>query len=270
MKQFALFIGMTALIAACQKKIDIDLNEAGPKLVIEANYNAEDSMVFVRITETASYFGSSSEPIVETAGVTITDQSGNATVVPYSSNGNYILHDYIPQFNTTYTLYVEHNGVTYSASCELNAIVPQSDIFIEQSTQAIGGGVQGGESSDDTTYIAFLVFQDPAAPGDFYQGEYTVNGAVKSGIENMILLNDDLTNGNMVTFPVFGRTFKQGDSLEIDFRAVDKTIYDYFTELQTLTETNSAAPANPDYFWSNGALGYFNAYGSSKKFVIFP
>ena len=97
-----------------------------------------------------------------------------------------------------------------------------------------------------------------------------MNDTESNSLEEMILLDDNLTNGNNVFFPIFGITFEPGDSLEIDFRTVDKKIYDYYTELISLTDPSSAAPANPDYFWSNDALGYFNAYGNSRKYVVFP
>lgn len=59
----------------CTKVIDVNLNEANEKYVIEANYSAEDSTVRVLITKTSSFFDNNASPKV--------------------NNGNYIFHNFI-------------------------------------------------------------------------------------------------------------------------------------------------------------------------------
>ena len=270
MKKLLYLLPIVLVGFSCQKVIDVDLNEAEPKLVIEAIYTAEDSTVRVRITQTSSFFSASGEPTVDNASVSIMDENGVITAIPNVGDGHYQLSNYAPQFGTSYTVSVTHNGTIYTSTCEMNSIVDQLDIFYEESDQAIGGGGFGGGESNDTTYVALLQFIDPAEIGNYYQGTWLLNDTESNSLEEMILLDDNLTNGNNVFFPIFGITFEPGDSLEIDFRTVDKKIYDYYTELISLTDPSSAAPANPDYFWSNDALGYFNAYGNSRKYVVFP
>ena len=52
MKNIFYFFAIIALLASCQKVIDIDLNEANPTPVIEGNYTAEDSTVRVKLSFT--------------------------------------------------------------------------------------------------------------------------------------------------------------------------------------------------------------------------
>jgi hypothetical protein len=51
---------------------------------------------------------------------------------------------------------------------------------------------------------------------------------------------------------------------------MDAGVYDYFntlSEILTSDANTSAAPANPNSNFNNGALGYFAAYATSKKSI---
>ena len=60
MKNYILFLLLILSAVSCRKEIDIDLNDANPKMVIEANYIATDSIVEVRITKTSRTNGQKS------------------------------------------------------------------------------------------------------------------------------------------------------------------------------------------------------------------
>lgn len=258
MKRIILFTLVAVAFASCQKVINVDLNQADPVTVIEANYTAEDSTVRVRITKTSNYFGADAEPTVDNATITITDHLGAVQTIPFVSNGDYVLTNYIPQFNTQYTITAVVDGVQHIASCNLYSPVAQDDIYYEFQEQGFFGG---------SGYLCFLVYNDPAAEGNYYQAIYSVNDTIRGKLDEMILMDDDVTNGNLVARPIFSEFMDLGDVVKMELRTIDKRVYDYYTELLSLTDPSSAAPANPDYFWSNRALGYFNAYGNSRKEV---
>ncbi len=259
MKYAALILGIIVL-ASCTKVIDVDLNEANPVTVIEANYTAEDSTVRVVVTETSNFFSNEDEPTIDDAIVTITDQSGNSQQVPFVANGEYVLNNYIPQFETTYTMTVLANGVTYTASCKLNDLIPQNGIIYEY--------IEPGAFSGDGGYLVAVSYQDPAAEGDFTSAYLTKNDTLYKELDDITLNNDEFTNGNLVLRPVFVDLFDVGDTIEIELRTIDKKIYDYYNELISLIDPNSAAPANPTYQWENRALGYFSAYPSSRQTTV--
>ncbi len=89
-KIFQILLIFAALIS-CQKEIDVDLNDADPKVVIEANYIGTDSLVRVRVTQTSSYFDSNPSPVIDNAEVSIIDQSGTPMDIPSTGNGYYEL-----------------------------------------------------------------------------------------------------------------------------------------------------------------------------------
>lgn len=259
MKYAALIFGII-VFASCTKVIDVDLNEANPVVVIEANYTAEDSTVRVSVTETSNFFSNEEEPTINNAVVTITDQNGSSQQVPFVADGNYVLTNYIPQFGTTYTMTVLANGVTYTATCKLNNPISQNGIIYEY--------LEPGPFSGDGGYLVAVSYQDPAAEGDYTAIYVTKNDTLYKELGEITLNDDVFTNGNLVIRPLFVDLFELGDTIELELRTIDKKVYDYYTELISLTNPNSAAPANPTYQWENRALGYFSAHGSSRQTTV--
>lgn len=261
MKQFLYIIGLTLVFSSCQKVIDVDLNEANPVHVIEANYSAEDSTVNVRITITSSYFDNNPSPEVNNAVIEIVDASGVAIPVPFISNGNYMLTSYAPQFNTEYTINVNIDGNTYTATCVMSDPVQLDSITYQYFDGFFGSG--GG-------YTPLLNYSDPAGESNYYQVILSRNDTTFNTLDDFFTQDDQLTDGNYVQRPLFLKNFYQlNDSVHMEMRTIDKRIYDYIDQAQSISGSqNSAAPGNPTNNWNNGALGYFSAYSSSHQSVI--
>lgn len=261
MKKLAYILGIVVLAASCQKVIDVDLNEANQNIVIEGNFTGEDSTVLVRVTLTSSYFNSDPEPTIDNAVVTITDQNGVSTVIPSAGNGFYELNSYAPTYGTSYVLSVVADGETYNATC--NMPVP---VQLDPITYQYFDGFFG----NDPGYAPFLNYQDPANVVNFYQIVVTENQTTYGNIDQIQTQDDQLTDGNYMSRPLFTGSLSQiGDTISFEFRSVDEVIYNYtFQAADIVGGSNSAAPGNPITNWDNGALGYFNAYGVSRDTVV--
>ncbi|TNE77084.1 MAG: DUF4249 domain-containing protein [Bacteroidetes bacterium] len=261
MRHLIFLTALSTVIFSCQKVIDVDLNEANPVVVIEGNYSAEDSTVRVRITQTSNYFDNNVSPELNNALVQIIDQSGTSTNVPFISNGNYTLTGYVPQFNSIYSLSVTVDGKTYVADCKL--IAP---VTLEPVTYEFFEGFFGAEGG----YAPFLNFNDPAGVSNFYSIVLSRNDTTYNTLDDFFTQDDQLTDGNLVERPLFpSNLYKLGDSVHMELRSIDKRIYDYINEAQSISGgQSSAAPGNPTNNWNNGALGYFSAYSSSRQSVI--
>lgn len=255
---YLLAIGILVLIASCQKVIDVDLNSADPKMVIEANFNATDSIVNVKVSYTANYFGSTSPTNVDDALVTITDGNGINLAIPLVGNGMYTLNNYIPTSGMTYTISVTHDGQTYTSTSLLS---PQLDMQVPR-TEFFDVGFFGEEGG----YLVFFKFQDPVGLGNYYNVIFKANDTLYNKVPDFILGDDELTDGNLIERPIFQDYYEVGDTISFELQAINKSVYDYYTELQTIAGgQSSAAPANPTYYWSNKALGYFSAYYYTKN-----
>lgn len=260
-KLFYILVIAFAGVTSCQKVIDVDLNDANANIVIEANYSAEDSTVRVRITTTSSFFDSNQSPTIDDAVVTIFDQAGTPTVVNWIGNGNYELTNYIPNYNSTYTLTVFSNNVTYTAECNMHSVVN-----LEPITYEFFPGIFGSESG----YAAFMNFNDPSDTVNHYVAILSQNGQVFDGADEVFLQDDKLTDGNFVERPLFGDSlFQINDTIAMELRTIDEDIYEYYDQLQSIAGGGSSgAPGNPKTNWDNDALGYFNCYSSSRQEVI--
>ncbi len=257
-----ILIGLLGAFAtSCQKVIDVDLNEANPRIVIEARYNATDELITATISYTGSFFGTDDPTLVNDASVLIMDGNGSTTTVPSVGNGKYELAGYASTIGMTYTLQVIHNGTTYTASSTLMPTLVQETPTYEY--------YDSGFFGEDGGYLVSFLFQDPVGLGNCYKVILTGNDTTYNKLDEILIGDDALTDGNIIERPAF-EFFQPGDTVSFEVQSIDQPIYDYYNELLTLAGGggNSAAPANPTYYWTNEALGYFSAYTYSKNGVL--
>ena len=261
MKNLLYLFGCIVIISSCQKVIDVDLNEADPKFVIEANYTAEDSTVRVKVSLTSNYFDASTPTTVDNATVIITDHLGVSVPVISIGDGMYELTNYIPTFETDYTLTVSHGGVTYTAVSTMHAPVQLEDITYEYYPGFFGL---------DPGYVCDLNFYDPPGVENYYIIALSLNGVADTKLTSLFLHNDAFSDGNLIKRPLFKDEFNQvGDTVGMEMRSIDKVTYQYFYEIFSIAGgQTSAAPSNPATNWDNDALGYFSAYSNSRKEVV--
>lgn len=259
---FYILIGFV-ILSSCQKDItdDVDLNNADPQVVIEAIYTAEDSTVRVKVSYTSSYFEQTASPFYDNATINIIDANGLATTVPNIGSGEYVLSNYVPQFNTYYSIKATIEGVEYSSTCFLQEPVQLDDMEAE----FIPGffGLEGG-------YVVYMNLQDQPDTLNNYFVVLSRNGVPYSDLTEMFLQDDKFTDGNYVSRPLFGvEFFEVGDTIDMELRSVDQAVYDYYAEIISIAGGGGgAAPANPTSNWDNKALGCFNAYGNSRKSLV--
>ena len=241
---------------ACKKTIvDIDLNESNPQVVIEANYSAEDSVVRVQLSFTSSYFNNDPSMKIDGATVTITDELGSVQGVPNTVDGSYVLENYVPIINSSYQLDVTYNGEIYNAHCYLNDAVPLEAISYVH-------------YPDEFKYDVFYGCNDPSGTNDYYRAVVKLGGESQG---SKINFSDEFNDGNFLehTLSIYG-TLSIGDTVKVELRTIDENVYEYFGEIFNLqySDGSAAVPANPKNNWSNGALGYFSAYSSSRELVV--
>lgn len=222
-----LFIFALSLIS-CEEVIDINLNEAPPKLVIEASLNIfpnepSNNQSFVRLTTTAPFFDTQ-VPLVTDAVVTVSHENGTVFPFAYSENGFYIA-DFTPEPNVVYTLEVVYENETYRAS---NSLVSSSPIeFVEQKDDA-------GFSGEDIELKAF--FSDPADEENYYFFEGL---SEKENVYDAI--SDEFFNGNLIFGYYLVEDIEPGDEVTFNLYGINEQNYNFiFTLLQ-----QGDAPAGP-------------------------
>jgi len=246
------------VVTSCEDVIDVDLQTAPPKLVIDASINWEKGTLGdvqqIKLSLTAPFFQDSVPPAND-AIVTITDQDGNVfNFIEQTNSGIYMNTNFAPVLNSTYNLSVLYNGELYEASTILLSVV---DIeTVEQKND-------GGFSGDDIEIKVF--YTDVPEVKNFYLFEF-----FNDGITTLEVYDDQFTDGN-TTFAFYSNEdLVQGDELIIKNYGVTLQYYEYLNILLEQINTVNSGPfqvqpaivrgncvnkTNPNNF----PLGYFRA-----------
>jgi len=255
MKNLKYILVLFALsVISCEEVIDLDLNTAEPKLVIEAsiNYYPEPNVTEfpkIKLSLTAPYFDSEIPPVTD-AEVTITDEAGNIFPFLHGENGWYY-GDIVPQPNTTYTIEIIYKNEIYTATNQLVSTVPIE--FVEQRND-------GGFLGEDIELKAY--FTDPAGERNFYFFEaISFKGNVYDALSdeffdgNLIFgfySNEDLEPGDVVTFRLYGINERNYNYIFTLLQQGDAPAGPFETQPATV-RGNIVNQTNPDNF----PLGYF-------------
>ncbi len=210
------------MITSCEDVIEVDLNTAAPRLVVEANINLLEngtSESTVKLTTTAPFFDNQI-PVVNDAIVTITASNGEVSPFTYSENGIYV-SNLIPQENIEYTLEIIYNNETYTSTNTLRKAVP-----LEFVTQRNDGGFSG----EDIELKAF--FTDPGGIQNFYYFEGLSNAG-----DSFDVLDDEFFDGNTIFGFYLIEDLEQGDVVTFNLYGVDQQFYNFmFILLQQISD----------------------------------
>ncbi|WP_298515257.1 DUF4249 domain-containing protein [uncultured Kordia sp.] len=173
---------------SCDDKIDVDVPEAAPRLVIEASLDWEKGTTgnnqTIKLSTSTPYFETTLNTSV--IGATVSVRNNNSNVVynfTDQNDGNYTIDNFVPVFNNSYTLTVLHEGETYTATETLMAVSP-----IMNPTQSLEGGF------DDEVLDVTIFFDDPADEENFYMIRVKEEGDLLAYLETQ---SDEFTNGNV-------------------------------------------------------------------------
>ncbi|MEL4308790.1 DUF4249 domain-containing protein [Joostella sp. CR20] len=242
-------------LTSCEEVIDVDLETAPPRLVVEASINwvkgTSGNSQYIRLSTTAPYFDTEI-PAVNNAEVYITDENGNQyNFLEDGDTGYYYTQNFIPELNKTYFLTVITDGETYTAE---ETFLPVSDL--EYVTQ------QNGEVFSEEYIELKAYFNDPTDETNFYFYSFYAEN------DNTINVQEDrLVNGNEMFAYFNSEDLLPGDEVEINLYGVSERYFTYVNTLLSQTgedggpfETQPATvrgnivnTTNPDNF----AFGYF-------------
>ena len=252
-----------ALLSSCTKVIDINLNEADPKIVIEAELLSGTQDFTVKITRTSDFFNPG-QPVPITNATVFLHKGTDATLqLTNEGQGRYTLKDFTATENTSYFMSVTIEGQTYEASDFLPKNVPVDSL----SARVIENNPFKSSGAD--SFEVVVNYQDPPGDLNFYRIRSTVNGVPRSAGEKLLVIEDRYSVGAYFSLPIFTDSYELNDSVDVELVSMSHAMYDYFTTLALLVDgSGSAAPTNPSSNWSGGAQGYFGAFSVSKKSIV--
>lgn len=257
MKKILIYLSVI-LIFNCEEKIDLELNTADPKLVIDASINwfknTSGNDQFIRLTLTAPYFDTEIPPAT---GAIVFIEDSNGLIFNFIEEGNtgvYHTQEFIPEIDEDYKLTVEYDNQVYSATESLKSVVDFD--YIEQNDE-------GGFSGEDTELKVF--YTDPANEDNYYFFEFISDVSTTPSLE---VYEDEFTDGNQIFGFYSDEDLESGNELTIRNYGVSRQFYEFMFILLQQNSEDSGGPfetqpttvrgncvniSNPE----NYPLGYF-------------
>ncbi|HPH99510.1 MAG TPA: DUF4249 domain-containing protein [Chitinophagaceae bacterium] len=254
-----LFLG----IYACKKVITVDLKNATPQIIIQGNVTNEAGPYTVKITKTVAYTSDNIFPPVTGATVSIKDNTTNTTdALTETLPGIYSTSALQGVQGHSYTLSVLAEGNQYAAISTMPQLVPLDSItFINEATSNLVNVV--------------VNFQDPVGTPNYYQFMQTsIKYRFFDTLKKIFVFGDRLSDGKYVRRQLLVNekgNLANRDTALVEMQCIDKNIFNYFNQLDRITNPNnnqSSTPANPTSNINNNALGYFSAHTVQRKKAV--
>lgn len=257
-----LFFFAVFVFYGCEKVIDIPLNEAEQKIVIEAVLKDAPGANYVIISKTGSVYEDQEFEKIEDATVVVSGSDGSNDIFGHVSDGLYQNPTFQTLPEVAYTLNVTVGGESFQSTCTTRR-KPEMDSL---SYFLLPGSFV--DPADSLHLISFHMF-DPADEDNYYWMKIFRNGNENGGY---YLGNDEFINGQAFDAPFFGSEAKPRDTVMVEMIMMDAANYDYFIGLSNALNQGpfSAAPANPPANIQVGALGFFGAYSTDSLTIIIP
>lgn len=272
MKKLVFFIAFftSLFFASCEEVVDVELDTADPKLVIEAAINWEKGTKgidqTIKLTTTTGYF-ENVIPTVSGAIIYIEDSHKERfNFIEIKKTGQYVCNNFKPIIDEQYTLTVISRGNRYIGTETLKSVAPITRI--EQNNQ-------GGFTGKDIEIKAF--YDDPADTTNYYLYKYLYSNKIKS---TFYVDEDKFFNGNEFFSLSDDEDLQIGNDIEITHYGISKQYYNYMNILVSIAGSSVGGPfqsppatvkgnmvnvTNKD----NYPLGYFSlSETSTKKYKI--
>lgn len=211
------FLSIALLVMSCEDVVDVDLNEAEPKLVIEASINwlknTNGNEQSIKLSLSAPFFDEDIPP-ANGAIIQISDSNGNEfSFIEDGTTGIYSTNNFNPVIDEVYTLTINYNGEIYSAEETLKSVTPID--FVEQNNN-------GGFTGEDIELKAY--YTDPANEENYYFFEFISDIPVVPTLE---VYEDRFTDGNQIFGFYTEEDLVAGDEVIIRNHGVSGRFYDF-------------------------------------------
>ena len=231
MKKIISILIVTIFFSGCEEKVNIPLNTASPKLVIDANIlwqkGTDGNDQIIKLTTTTDYY-TNVIPTVSGATVFITDSNNNLfTFLETPNTGQYVCTNFIPVINGNYTLTVQYAGQTYMATNSLLA-TPVIENVQQNVVQGFGG---------NRIQVKFF-YQDNGAETNYYL--IGTKNSTKA-IPDYSVLTDEFFQGNQMFGFYSDDKLKTGDQLFFSLEGISLRYYNYMKELLSIAGNGSGS-----------------------------
>lgn len=218
---------LTIIFTSCEDVIDVDVQTAPSRLVIEGSLDWEKGTTgnnqTIKLSKSTAYFDTTTNTDVTNATVrVVNDIDASEFVFTHQGNGIYGTAAFVPVINDSYTLEVVYDGDVYSATETLTSVTDITEV-----NQSIEDGF------DDEELEVNVVFTDPEEEGNYYLFKFQKQGDLFPSLEEG---DDEFVNGNEITWWFEKEedddtdkieVFMPGDTVDISFFGISEAYSDY-------------------------------------------
>lgn len=291
-KLLLLFSLLIIIFTGCEKGVSFDLEEAPPKLVVEATIENGRAPVVV-LTNSQNFFSVILPELLTKSFVTEAEvyiSNGQLThrlkeyAIPagpgiflryYSNDDAQPATAFLGALKTAYTLRIVANGQEYTASTTIPDTTRRVDslwwkpVPNSENEQEIQVYVRATDRPGFGDYIRYFTKrnQQPFYPpftsvfDDFVIDGTTYELSVEPGFNRNLEFDED------------EYFFRRGDTIGLKLANVDKATYDFWRTMEYSYSSIGNPFATPVKVMgniSNGALGYFGGYAAQYDTLIIP
>jgi len=262
---------LCTMIISCTERVDIELDESSVRLVVEGSVSTDTMAHEIILTKTTSYFYDQESPPVTGASVSITEGERNIQLFEKKPGVYYTDSTFFGIEGLKYTLNITlaspvGGHTEYSAGSYMN-----NTVMLDSA-----GLIFHPEWSDSGFYEIQCYFKDPPT-ADYYRFLIYKNGKMLSDtLDEWFVTDDRFFNGSYiygsaVAFLDQGSENEKiaaGDEIILELNCLGQDyagfIWDAQSELRGSYPLFSGPPANVKGNISNGAIGFFAAYTTSR------
>lgn len=265
-----LYILSFLLFLSCEDKIDIPLETATPKLVIDASIQwakgTTGNEQKIKLTTTTDFY-SNSIPTVTGASVIIKNSANIVfNFIETPNTGEYICSNFQPVIGENYTLTIQYQGNTYTSTETLVATPSITNI-----TQTIVPGFTG------EVYQVKFFYQDNGTQNNYYLTSFKHTSNIKP---EFTAIKDEFFQGNSMFGFYSNDKIKPGDPLSMTLQGINLQYFEYMSKLINISGSQGGSPfatpsatvkgniinqTNP----TNFPLGYFHLSEiDSKNYIV--
>lgn len=247
------------LITSCEKVVDLDLGDDKQMLVVEAIVHDSLGDNLVKLSKSKPFNDNNvGFETVSGAVVVITDNLGNSFTFTEATAGNYNCPTLEGITGRAYFLTVNVSGKVVTAQSVMNPKVNLDSLSHHKIDRPFNNPNEPPEYSIRTYFFDIPNFTN------YYRIKAFNKGVQEKGY---IVLNDDLLNGGIAVFPVFGVNYAENDTAVIQLLSIDEANFRYFNAIAS--SQNGEVPGNPETnLVGEDVVGYFGAYAKSERRLI--
>ena len=229
---FFLIVSMF-IVQSCTETVDVDVPYDGNRLVVEASIDwkrgTSGQTQIIRLSTTTEYFSDQGNQAVTGAAVMITkDDDGLVFVFTDQGDGSYMTNDFVPELGQSYTLQIEYNGQTYTAS---ETMMPVSNITsVEQTTE---------EGFSDEDIEVTIHYDDPVDEDNYYMAQFFPS---HKPVPTIWAFPDQFSDGNEGMFFYEDADFEPGVAVNITLLGISERYYHYMNLIVLQSSQSFSGP----------------------------